>query len=65
MARIVKNRQEWHKVTMKEGEKSIVLVGTGRRAYLWVGSPVDFYQTFRGQKTLIKFAEKILENVKP
>lgn len=56
-----------HAFRMVEEEMELVLVGFGRRSYIWVGpvSGADAKEiyTFSGPKTLRKLAEAILTEI--
>lgn len=66
--RQVKPSEPWCVFSAEEKDSLIDLIGTGRNAYLWVGSkdnsPVvgDTY-VFSGAKTLRKLAKAILKNI--
>jgi hypothetical protein len=60
MARIVKNKEKWHRLTIN-GDRGgdVVLVSAGRRSYLSCrGNPV-----ISGRMTLRRLAEEILRAV--
>ena len=65
MAKIIKSIDKWHRIRIlsDRDEGEMLLVGTGRNAYLWAGRPGSSCVTFNGQQTLRKLAKAILANV--
>ena len=64
MARVKRNAEKWHRITIssdrKEGDLLLVKGGkNGVRAYLWAGVNGQCV-TFSGRKTLITLAQAIL-----
>lgn len=62
---IVRNKDPWHRLTIHD-EGELILVGTGRRAYLWAGPrdrQDDGPYTFSGPVALRKLAYEILRTV--
>jgi hypothetical protein len=62
MARIVKNQEKWHKLTVKDeygGE--MILMGTGRSAQLSIWAKKDNFAYMSGPKTLRALAHAILK----
>jgi hypothetical protein len=63
MARIVKSKRMYHLITVSDDRMSggqAIVVGKGRRAYLWVGGK-NFVWTFTGTQTLRRLALAILD----
>ena len=66
MARVIKNQEKWHALTIKgDHGGDVVLVAGGRRSYLSChGKPVSGgYLSISGAVTLRKLARAILKNV--
>lgn len=66
MARIIKPEEKWHQLRVRSDRNNgeLLLVGTGRNAYLWAGCDGNgAVVIFTGQQTLRKIAKAILANV--
>ena len=65
MARVVKNKEPHHVLTIKDDNGlEVVLVGHGRRTYLWAdGNHNRLVNTVSGVKTLRALARAILNEV--
>ena len=65
-ARFVKPKRDYHTVRLRGDSNNgeILLIGTGRKAYLWAGVDGNYEPlTFSGQQTLRKFAKAILRAI--
>jgi len=65
-AKFVKPERAYHTVRLRgdSNKGEILLVGTGRKAYLWAGvDGTNEPLTFSGQQTIRKFAKAILSAI--
>lgn len=60
MARLAKNEQKWHRVTIKDPRGELILMGRGRNIQISVWATKDNFACFCGEKTLRKLAREIL-----
>lgn len=65
MARVVKNAESWHAITIRgDGGGPVILVGRGRTAYLVAHAREGRnYESVSGPKTLRALARAILRTV--
>ena len=64
--KIIANLDSWHKITMRgepHKDSRIILVGSGKRSYLWAGRPGRVAIIVSGPVSLRKFAKAILKEV--
>jgi hypothetical protein len=64
MARVIKNQENWHRITIK-GDRNgdVTLVGAGRNAYLSCHGGDEKHVSVSGSATLRKLAHAILRTV--
>jgi len=61
MARLVKNNQKWHRVTIRDPHGEMILMGHGRDIQISVWCKKDNFAFFCGEATLRKLAREILK----
>lgn len=66
MARIVKNQEKWHKLTVKDNYGGdLVVMGGGRNTQISIWCAKENFAYFHGRKTLRTLAYAILKATVP